>query len=250
MTPVQWDYSNLAEHYDRRVDYAPDALARVAAAMGLAPGSVVADIGAGTGKLTRPLVSLGFRVEAVEPNGPMRARGQANLAGAPVTWQEGQGETLPLADHSVEAVFFGSSFNVVEPQAALAECERVLRPGGWFCCLWNHRDLEDPLQASIEALIRARTPGYTYGSRRQDPTALIEASRRFQPPQQWEERFMASVPREDFLLAWRSHGTLARQAGEAFEDILKEIEALIPGDALLQVPYTTRLWFAQLKHDH
>ena len=35
---------------------------------------------------------------------------------------------------------------------------RILRHRGWFACVWNHRDLEDPLQAEVETLIRARIP--------------------------------------------------------------------------------------------
>ena len=119
-----------------------------------------------TGKLARPLAERGLIVHAVEPNDEMRRRGLRNTEGLPVRWREGTGEDTGLVDRSVRAVTFGSSFNVVDQRAALRECRRVVEPGGWLCCLWNHRDLDDPLQARIEGNITAAIPGYQYGSRR------------------------------------------------------------------------------------
>jgi hypothetical protein len=49
--------------------------------------------------------------------------------------------------------------------------------------------------------------------------------------------------------AWRSHGTLQRQAGEAFDGIIGGIEAITAVHGkVLGVGYTTRLWAAQLKN--
>lgn len=72
-------------------------------------------------------------------------------------------------------VSFGSSFNVVERPAALREVKRIAVARGWFACRWNHRDLDDPLQKEVEATIVSLVPGYGYGVRREDQTAVIEA---------------------------------------------------------------------------
>ena len=42
-------------------------------------------------------------------------------------------------------------------------------PNGWFACMWNHRDVEDPIQKNIENIITSFIPNYDYGLRRQDP---------------------------------------------------------------------------------
>ena len=109
--------------------------------MGCAPGKPVADIGAGTGKLTKELLKQGLTVKSVEPNAAMRAIGIQNTKGQSVTWSVGTGEETGLPTCSVYSAFFGSSFNVVNQSRALVEVTRILVPNGWFACMWNHRDL-------------------------------------------------------------------------------------------------------------
>ena len=66
MTKVEWDYSERAAYYDKRADYSERALDEVLKKMALARATTVADIGAGTGKLSRPLARRGYRVLSVE----------------------------------------------------------------------------------------------------------------------------------------------------------------------------------------
>lgn len=246
MTKTEWDYSALAAFYDNRADYADAALDYAMGEMKLSAGDVVADIGAGTGKLSRPLAQRGLRVNAVEPNDQMRERGIVNTQGMTVTWRDGTGEQTGLQSQSVAATFFGSSFNVVDPDKALAECRRLVTPQGWFCCLWNHRDLDDPIQARIEDVIRSFIPDYTYGSRRQDPSDILNGSGLFSVVQAHDASFVATMSKSSVIEAWRSHGTLARQAGSTFDQVIAAIEQAIDAEAI-PVPYTTRLWVAQFK---
>ena len=53
----------------------------------------------------------------------------------------------------------------------------------------------------------------------------------------------------EVIEAWRSHATLHRQAGEKFDDIISGIEKMLDESGLeeITIPYTTRLWVAQLK---
>ena len=241
---TDWDYSALAAHYDSRAEYAPAAIDMAIAAMGLLPGDEIADVGAGTGKLARPLAERGLIVHAVEPNAEMRTYGIRNTERLSVDWRDGSAERTGLADHCVRAVSFGSSFNVVDREPTLKECRRVVAPRGWFCCLWNHRDLDDPLQARIEAIIRAAIPAYGYGTRREDPTPVLAASCLFEDIRAFSATFSTSMTKQAVMDAWRSHATLARQAGSALSGILDAIAAELKND-VVDVPYTTRGWYAQ-----
>lgn len=243
MSAVEWDYTERAAAYDRRAEYSGQALDRLVASIGA--GARLAEIGAGTGKLTVQLLRRGFTVDAVEPNDAMRVFGIRNTSGLPVTWRDGTGERTGLPDASYEAALFGSSFNVVDQAATLREVSRILRPKGWFGCMWNHRDLDDALQRRIEALIVRHIPGYDYGKRREDPSQVIVDSSLFGPVQAIEDAFVAHFDRKDFIEAWRSHATLARQADGQFAAIIDEIAAIIPTSPVA-VPYVTRIWFAQL----
>jgi len=52
---LKWDYSNLAKYYDLRADYSPKLIKRILLTTKCKRYYPVADIGAGTGKLTKLL---------------------------------------------------------------------------------------------------------------------------------------------------------------------------------------------------
>jgi SAM-dependent methyltransferase len=174
----------------------------------------------------------------------MMAFGARNTAGMPVTWIKGVGENTGLPESSFHAVFFGSSFNVLDQKAALAEVARILVPEGYFACMWNHRDLNDLLQSEIEAIIRQMVPDYSYGSRREDPVGIINESKTFGPVGYLERTFKVTMASNVFLEGWKSHATLERQAGPKFSSVLERIQELLMNHEVVQVPYSTRIWFA------
>jgi hypothetical protein len=149
----------------------------------------------------------------------------------------------------MRAVFFGSSFNVVEHGKALDESARILAPRGWFVCLWNHRQLDDPVQERVEEIIHRLVPNYDYGSRREDQRRFIAESGRFGDAALIEAHFIYRFAMHDYLDAWRSHATLARQAGNRLETVIDAIGELLSDLTVLDVPYVTRAWCAPLLPD-
>jgi ubiquinone/menaquinone biosynthesis C-methylase UbiE len=246
MTTVKWNYTDRAEHYDKRADYSQQAVETLLQKIGAVPSKLVADIGAGTGKLTKLLGLYGLTVRAVEPNDAMMAMGVKNTEGMAVTWTKGTGEQTGLPESSVHAAFFGFSFNVVDQQATLSEVARILVPDGYFACMWNHRDLNDPLQKKIEETIQQTIPNYNYGSRREDPTATINDSRLFGQVSYLEQQFKVEMPSNLFFEGWKSHATLERQAGTKFASVLERIQKLLARYEVIDIPYSTRIWFAPL----
>ncbi len=104
------------------------------------PDVHVCDLAAGTGILTRQLLDSGYRVTAVEPVGGMREELERQLAKAGVDILDGTAEHLPLDDRSVDAVTVGQAFHWFDPQPALTDIARVLKPGGVLLMVWNARD--------------------------------------------------------------------------------------------------------------
>jgi len=246
--PLEWDYASVALSYLRRPPYSPDAIAACVRATGMRGIIRACDVGAGTGNLTLPLATAGLDVVAIEPSAAMRALGLSRTgAKANVRWVAALAESIPPAAESCDLVAFGSSFNVVDRVRALDETARVLKPGGWFVCLWNHRRLDDPLQARIEELIRGLVPTYSPGTRREDQTPFIAHCRAFGHVIHIAGDIVHRMPVADCLEAWRSHLTLHRQAAERFPDVLAAISELLrrEGRAEIDVPYTTRAWLAR-----
>jgi ubiquinone/menaquinone biosynthesis C-methylase UbiE len=247
---VEWDYTEHASHYDKRADYSYEAITELLNATGCKPKTNVAEVGAGTGKLTKELLKHGMIVRSVEPNDAMREIGIKNTRGQSVTWSFGTGEATGLPNATFQAVFFGSSFNVVNQSAALVEVKRMLVPRGWFGCMWNHRNLDDAVQKKIESIIKASIADYSYGSRREDPTAVINNSGLYGPVKSIERTFNWDMSKADIIVAWKSHATLRRQAGSdaKFDHIIAEISKYLGSlPEKVTVPYTTRIYYAQLK---
>ena len=90
------------------------------------PGAAkrVLDLGAGTGKLTVGLLTLGLDVVAVEPLKQMR-----RLIPPAAEAVDGTAEAVPLPDQSVDAVTVGQAFHWFDQARALAEIRPALRPG-------------------------------------------------------------------------------------------------------------------------
>ncbi len=243
-----WDYTELAEAYVHRPSYAPSAIDSLAEIAGLRPGDRVCDVGAGVAHLTLEWLDRSAVVDAVEPNDSMRAIGRQRTAErSGVEWFEGVGEATGRPSDTYSVISFGSSFNVCDRMEALAESRRIGIAGAWFTAMWNHRDLDDPVQAEVEAIIRRHVPDYGYGVRREDQSAFLHESGRLDRITAVEGTLLHTLPADVAAEGWRSHATLQRQAGERFEQVVADIRAHLEsvGDEIV-VPYRTRAWIGQL----
>jgi SAM-dependent methyltransferase len=143
-------FDTSGERYERgRPDYPGAAIDALLEALG-SPARVV-DVGAGTGKLTRPLLARGLQVVAVEPAAAMRETLARIAPGAAI--HAATAEALPLPDGSVDAVVAGQAFHWFATADALAEFARVLTPAGRLGLVWNRRDLTQPLHRELGALM-------------------------------------------------------------------------------------------------
>jgi len=140
-------FGNLAETYHRiRPPYSQALLDRAQEALELEAAARVLDLAAGTGRLTEELHRRFADVVAVEPDERMRAVHRGALAGS--------AEEIPLDEASVDAVFVGEAFHWFDPQAAILELERVLRPRGGLAIVSTHWwETEPPLpDAALQVL--------------------------------------------------------------------------------------------------
>lgn len=93
--------------------------------MQLAPGSLVLDVAAGTGSISRLLEAQGYRVVAIDLSQEMLTHHSGRHRVRAVA------DHLPLPQETFDAVTFGYLLRYVEdPVATLREMSRVLRPGG------------------------------------------------------------------------------------------------------------------------
>ena len=247
---TEWDYTELAEAYLKRPDYAQEAIDKMLGIASMKKGDYACDVGAGAAHLTLKLAEYGLNVCAVEPNDAMRANGIRRTSEfGSVQWFEGVGEHTGMEEGKFDLITFGSSFNVCNRQEALVEAKRILKDGGWFACMWNHRDLNDPLQKEIEEVLKKEISDYNYGTRREDQTEVINQSGLFGEVVYVEGTVIHEILSEDFIEGWKSHGTVQRQSKDKFDLINNEIRKVVEAKdtEYIKVPYTTRIWMAQVK---
>ena len=209
-------FALVAEEYDRGRPGYPAAAVRWL--LGDAP-LTVADLGAGTGKLTAALVAAGHEVVAVEPLAEMRALLTAGVPGARVI--AGTAEDTGLPAGSVDAVVAGAAFHWFDRSRAFPEITRILRPPGILGLLGNGFDGVAPWVARLREILG----GSRLGRAGHWPTA-DELRERFADVELREFALEETVDRARLLDLALSRSSVAMLEPDERQAILDRIGAL------------------------
>ena len=127
-------FNSIANQWDNiRTGLFPESIKNtVVTEAGDLKGKVTADIGAGTGFISNGLLDAGAKVIAVDHSSEMiRQLNNKFCCNPDFEARIGDDRTLPIEDSSIDAVFANMFLHHVEnPQAAIIEIARVLKPGG------------------------------------------------------------------------------------------------------------------------
>ena len=137
-------FSARAGHYAKsRPGYPTALLDFLVEEFALGPGSVIADVGSGTGILSRLLLERRLTVFAVEPNREMRQEAEISVRDSPNRENfhsvNGTAEATTLADASVDVVMAAQAFHWFDPDKAPGEFRRIARADGSVALIWNAR---------------------------------------------------------------------------------------------------------------
>ncbi len=138
-------FSNRVAVYVRyRPGYPAAVLDLLRTDCGLRPDHVVADIGSGTGLLSKLFLENGNRVFGIEPNLEMRQAGEEFLSNFQnFVSVAASAEATTLGGSAIDFITAAQAFHWFDPQAARREFARILKPGGWVVILWNDRRMEE-----------------------------------------------------------------------------------------------------------
>jgi ubiquinone/menaquinone biosynthesis C-methylase UbiE len=132
-------FTDRVEDYIKyRPSYPQEVIQALVQEAGLSTGKVIADIGSGTGILTRQLLETNCKVHAIEPNAAMRAAAEEMLGNHPGFISiNATAENTSLPDRSLDGITAGQAFHWFDRLATKVEFRRVLRPGGFIALVWN-----------------------------------------------------------------------------------------------------------------
>jgi SAM-dependent methyltransferase len=244
LAELRLSFGNAAADYERGRPGWPEEIAEVG---GLPREAEVLDLGAGTGKLTRVLARRFAHVTAVEPDASMRAV-CSQVTGCCL---DGSAEAIPLADHSVDAVFCAEAFHWFDWPVALAEIARVLRPRGTLVLAWNVPSAEtEPAfpQAASDVARRYERPGVEAGGAIYQSGAWREpfAGSPFEPLR--DEAFDHEVvqDRDAVVAETLSVSIYASLPDEERAEMARELRAALP-DVVYRTQFRSEVTWTRLK---
>jgi SAM-dependent methyltransferase len=246
----------VAESYDRvRPEPPPQALDWLVPA----GCEVAVDLAAGTGLFTRALLGRAVQVVAVEPDERMRA--VLAQRSPQVRVLEGRGEAMPLPEESADAVFVSTAWHWLDPQRAVAEIARVLRPGGRLGVIWTSRDRTDDWVAELDLLRlpgiggpdtdpdRPRTPDEVRARLDREHTVTLPPGAEFANPEIASFRFTRTITVADVVdwLATNSRFITATAADRAagLDRCRRALLEVTGGAEVIQMPMRSWCWRAE-----
>jgi hypothetical protein len=232
--------SKSAEYEKGRPSYPLTALEHVCKEAGLSFEMAVADIGAGTGLLTKTLRRCFNDVTAIEPNDEMRSL----IKGSSF---KGTAEATGLSDQSVNAIFAAQAFHWFHPDKTRREFQRILKGPRCVVLIWNDRAKASHALGDLEILM-SRLQGKSDQKLHGDDKA-IRSFFSENPVQYAEFPNPTSLNREAFCAMVLSRSYAPAKGSTEYESLVTELNALFDEHAvhsLFSIEYTTRVYWGRL----
>ncbi len=243
MDPTGRFTARAADYVKYRPDYPAAAIDAILENRAAGIAWTAADVGAGTGILSRLLADRGVHVIAVEPNATMRA------AAAPhrlVRWKEGTAESTGVADASVDLVACAQAFHWFRQREAVAEFRRILKADARLALVWNTRDERDAFTRGYIEAIHAVNGEHPAEQREIEP-GVIESDRMFTPTRLSLFDHAQALDREGLIGRATSASYVPRE-GEMFEVLRGKLLGLFEkhrdSGGQVRLKYITKVYLA------
>ncbi len=249
----QGDFSDVAKFYDNRPAYSKVLIENLLKCAGLKNNFKVAEIGAGTGKLTKILANLrqDISIDAVEPNDNMRDFGKNYCKDCKnIKWHNGSGEKTGLQSNYYDIAIMASSFHWTDPNLSLPEFARILKKDALFAAIWNPRHIEKgSVFYDIEEEIKAMIPNLNRVSSGTQNVKnyyeILESTGDFTDCFYMEIPYVEVMSKDRYMGIWKSVNDIQAQAGKKWGEILKMIESKIAKFNIIEAKYLIKAYIAR-----
>jgi ubiquinone/menaquinone biosynthesis C-methylase UbiE len=148
-------FTRKAEVYAKyRPSYPTDLLKILGVQIGFTKDKIVADVGSGTGILSRIFLDNGNFVYGIEPNNEMRSFAERDLSQYPKFVSVNRAaENTGLLGSSIDLVTAGQALHWFDLEKARVEFARILKPSGNVMIVYNERKKEDGMMDDYDKII-------------------------------------------------------------------------------------------------
>ena len=165
------DYTNA------RPSYSEAFIKMLFEKLGFNENTIVADVGSGTGKLSKQMLEKGCTVYCVEPNDDMRNTAEKEL-GCFDSFRSvnGNASDTKLESSSIDFVTVAQAFHWFNADEFKRECLRILKPHGKVILVWNTRDLESEFNAKSYEIYKKYCPSFKgyHGGMKDDDNRIYD----------------------------------------------------------------------------
>jgi len=167
-----------------RPPYAVKAIEDIIRISKISNSGNIADIGSGTGILSRQFLDLGYDVTGVEPNSKMKTAGDKMLSNYKnFVHLKGRAEETTLPKNSVDLIVVGSAFHWFDRVLTRNEFLRISRHPFWCAILQNRQSNESLFMSAYNKVVkkyRKRSSEELFGHVRVKDEEYGDFFRRFQ----------------------------------------------------------------------
>jgi SAM-dependent methyltransferase len=246
-------FSSRVENYAKfRPTYPSAVIDILNADCGLMPDSVVADVGSGTGILSKMLLENGNTVFGIEPNELMRLYAERTL------WRfnnflsvNATAEDTTMHSRSMDLVVAAQAFHWFDRAKAKREFARIVKPRGWVVLIWNERRVDStPFLRDYEDLLLRYGTDYAQVRHENVENEIAD----FFSPRKVKLKSLENLQHFDLasLKGRTQSASYTPQPGDAnFEPLFSELEKIFKTHAVkgkVTVEYDTRIYFGRLAH--
>ncbi|MGZ4837495.1 MAG: class I SAM-dependent methyltransferase [Terriglobales bacterium] len=244
-------FSNRVEDYARyRPGYPPQVLKTMQRECGLNRESVIADVGCGTGILSRLFCDAGNHVYGVEPNASMLEEARKSLRDcANFVAVLGRAEATTLKSGLVDFITVAQAFHWFDLHETRREFARIGKAGVWVVLLWNERRMQaTPFMIAYEQLLLRFGVDYHKVKPLWNKNSLPEffADHRFQKAvfensQQFDRKGLTGRILSASYMPHRGHPNFAPMLG-AIDNLFDEYQK----NGIVKLEQETRMFYGKL----
>ncbi len=245
-------FSSRATDYNKyRPDYPPAAIEFILKQSRLNQNDSVADVGSGTGILTKHFVNRGIQTYAIEPNDDMRRFAEISLSANPNFHSiKGTSDNTKLEDQSINAITVAQAFHWFEVIKTKNEFKRILKDGSTVYLLWNSRRHDKPILMDYENLTLKFSTEYSHINHLR-PEVEENIVKLFEPNEVTYLEFPndQELTFDELLGRIRSSSYMLNSSDKRYPEMVEAYKAFFEKyqkDGKITIPHITDVYYGQI----